>query len=122
MLGSKSTSFTSTEIFALAGVVLLCMGTFPFFFYVSCLVYGYFPLPYVVHNGYFNVTWQVMINSSVLPALRHLLSSSRENLQKEACWAISNITAGNRVQIQVCTLNYVISWDSVSNVSFLLHT
>ena len=42
-----------------------------------------------------------MINSSVLPALNHLLTSSQDNLQKEACWAISNITAGNRVQIQV---------------------
>ena len=42
-----------------------------------------------------------MINSSVLPALLHLLTSSQENLQKEACWAVSNITAGNRVQIQV---------------------
>ena len=70
-----------------------------------------------LHNCYALVTWQVMINSSVLPALRHLLSSSRENLQKEACWAISNITAGNRVQIQVST--GLVGWDSVSNISFL---
>jgi hypothetical protein len=48
-----------------------------------------------------------MINSSVLPALRQLLYNSQENLRKEACWAISNITAGNRVQIQVTSIGVV---------------
>ena len=48
---------------------------------------------------------QVVINCSVLPALQHLLSHPPDNLQKEACWAVSNITAGNRVQIQVCVNN-----------------
>lgn len=46
---------------------------------------------------------QVMINCSVLPALQGLLRSCYmfDNIVKNACWAISNITAGNRVQIQV---------------------
>ena len=44
---------------------------------------------------------QVVINCSVLPALQHLLSSPVPNLRKEACWALSNISAGNKVQIQV---------------------
>ena len=45
---------------------------------------------------------QVVINCSVLPALQMKLNSPHESLRKEACWALSNITAGNRVQIQVC--------------------
>ena len=45
---------------------------------------------------------QVMLNCSALPSLLHLLSSSRETIRKEACWTLSNITAGNRAQIQVC--------------------
>ena len=43
----------------------------------------------------------MVINCSVLPALQMKLNSPHESLRKEACWAISNITAGNRVQIQV---------------------
>jgi len=35
-----------------------------------------------------------------LPALVNLLSSSKEGIRKEACWTISNITAGNTEQIQ----------------------
>ena len=47
---------------------------------------------------------QVVINCSVLPSLITILATPHENLRKEACWAISNITAGNRVQIQVYVL------------------
>lgn len=47
------------------------------------------------------VSYQIVINCSVLPCLLHLLSSARESIRKEACWTISNITAGNRTQIQV---------------------
>lgn len=32
----------------------------------------------------------------------------RQNLRKEACWSISNITAGNREQIQECINSGVI--------------
>uniref|UniRef100_A0A8V0Z387 Importin subunit alpha n=1 Tax=Gallus gallus TaxID=9031 RepID=A0A8V0Z387_CHICK len=42
----------------------------------------------------------VILNCSALPCLLHLLSSPKESIRKEACWTISNITAGNRAQIQ----------------------
>lgn len=45
---------------------------------------------------------QVILNCSALQSLLHLLSSPKESIKKEACWTISNITAGNRAQIQVC--------------------
>ena len=48
-----------------------------------------------------DVQTQVIINCSVLPCLLSLLSSAKESIRKEACWTISNITAGNRQQIQV---------------------
>ena len=44
---------------------------------------------------------QVVLNCSVMHCLLHLLSSPKESIRKEACWTISNITAGNRHQIQV---------------------
>jgi importin subunit alpha-2 len=44
---------------------------------------------------------QVVLNCQVLNWLLPLLSSSKETIKKEACWTISNITAGNRQQIQV---------------------
>lgn len=46
---------------------------------------------------------KVILNCSALPCLLHLLSSPKESIRKEACWTISNITAGNRAQIQVQT-------------------
>jgi hypothetical protein len=46
--------------------------------------------------------FQLVLNCSALPCLLHLLSSTKESIRKEACWTISNITAGNRMQIQVC--------------------
>lgn len=48
-----------------------------------------------------DVQTQVILNCSALPCLHHLLSSPKEAVRKEACWTISNITAGNRQQIQV---------------------
>jgi importin subunit alpha-2 len=44
---------------------------------------------------------QVVLNCSVLPCLLTLLGSPKETIRKEACWTISNITAGNKNQIQV---------------------
>ncbi|KAG1884715.1 ARM repeat-containing protein [Suillus subluteus] len=43
---------------------------------------------------------QVIIVSGALPALLSLLSSPKEGIRKEACWTISNITAGSPPQIQ----------------------
>uniref|UniRef100_A0A4W4GZA4 Importin subunit alpha n=1 Tax=Electrophorus electricus TaxID=8005 RepID=A0A4W4GZA4_ELEEL len=37
---------------------------------------------------------QVILNCSALQSLLHLLSSPKESIKKEACWTISNITAG----------------------------
>lgn len=48
-----------------------------------------------------DVQTQVILNSGALPCLLHLLSSVKESVRKEACWTLSNITAGNRQQIQV---------------------
>ena len=48
-----------------------------------------------------DIQTQVILNSSALPCLFQLLSSTKESIRKEACWTISNITAGNRNQIQV---------------------
>ena len=42
----------------------------------------------------------MILNCSVLPCLLHLLNANKESIRKEACWTISNITAGNRQQIQ----------------------
>lgn len=52
-----------------------------------------------------DVQTQVILNCSALPCLLHLLGSSKESVRKEACWTISNITAGNRQQIQVFNPN-----------------
>ncbi len=41
-----------------------------------------------------------MINLSVLPCLLSFLSCSKKTIRKASCWAISNITAGHRSQIQ----------------------
>lgn len=48
-----------------------------------------------------DVQTQIVLNCSALHCLYHLLNSSQESIRKEACWTISNITAGNPQQIQV---------------------
>lgn len=46
---------------------------------------------------------QIVINCNALSFLAHLLQSSpKKSIKKEACWTISNITAGTKLQIQVC--------------------
>lgn len=63
-----------------------------------------------------DVQTQVVLNCSALPCLLHLLSSPRESVRKEACWTVSNITAGNPHQIQVrCKV-----WKMIRMVSFIL--
>ena len=42
----------------------------------------------------------MIINCSALPALLLLLNSQKKGIRKDACWMISNITAGNKEQIQ----------------------
>ena len=49
-----------------------------------------------------DVQTQLVLSCSVLPCLLHLLGTNlKESIRKEVCWTISNITAGNRQQIQV---------------------
>jgi len=44
---------------------------------------------------------QVIINCGALQCLLQLLTSShKKSIKKEACWTISNITAGTKEQIQ----------------------
>lgn len=45
---------------------------------------------------------QFIINNQALPCLLALLTNNhKKSIKKEACWTISNITAGNKEQIQV---------------------
>ena len=46
-------------------------------------------------------TTQLVLNMGVLVPLKNLLASTRQNIKKEACWAISNITAGTLEQIKM---------------------
>ena len=49
-----------------------------------------------------DIQTQLVLSCSVLPCLLHLLGTNlKESIRKEVCWTISNITAGNRQQIQV---------------------
>ncbi len=50
---------------------------------------------------------QIIINCGALGCLSHLLKTSqKKSIKKEACWTISNITAGTKDQIQVpCSLH-----------------
>jgi len=41
-----------------------------------------------------------MINHGALVSLAHVLDSGKRALKKEACWAVSNVMAGNKEQIQ----------------------
>jgi importin subunit alpha-1 len=43
----------------------------------------------------------VAINCGALPHLAELLRHRKRAIRKEACWALSNITAGTQHQIQV---------------------
>lgn len=46
--------------------------------------------------------FQCIINFQALPCLLNLLKHNyKKSIKKEACWTISNITAGNINQIQV---------------------
>ena len=41
-----------------------------------------------------------MVSAGALPYLKKLLSHSKPNIVKEACWTISNITAGTTEQVE----------------------
>jgi len=42
----------------------------------------------------------MVIESGIIPPLGRLMSHPKSAVRKEACWAASNITAGNSTQIQ----------------------
>ncbi|CAA3007593.1 importin subunit alpha [Olea europaea subsp. europaea] len=49
-----------------------------------------------------DIQTQVIIENRALPCLLNLLTQNhKKSIKKEACWTISNITAGNKDQIQV---------------------
>ena len=76
-------------------------------FLVPVILYPKFPL---LRCGLFVCFFciQVILNSPALQSLLRLLSSPQESIKTEACWTVSNITAGNRAQIQV-TFSAVLS-------------
>ena len=49
----------------------------------------------------------MVIDAGVLPHLLTLLQSPKESIKKEACWTLSNITAGIQTQIQVRRFLYL---------------
>ncbi|XP_039127064.1 importin subunit alpha-1b-like [Dioscorea cayenensis subsp. rotundata] len=59
-----------------------------------------------------------IINQNALPCLLNLLTHNhKKSIKKEACWTISNITAGNKEQIQA-----VITADIIGPLVHLLQT
>ena len=52
---------------------------------------------------------QIIIYCSALPSLLALLTGDyKKSIKKEACWTISNITAGNKDQIQAIVENNIV--------------
>ena len=43
-----------------------------------------------------------MVNAGVLDALNQIVYHHKKTVRKEVCWSLSNITAGNPIQIQSC--------------------
>jgi hypothetical protein len=63
---------------------------------------------FCVHHYYFSFL-QCVIDNQALPCLLNLLTTNhKKSIKKEACWTISNITAGNKEQIQVCVLKILL--------------
>lgn len=58
--------------------------------------------PQTLTNVGARILSQVVINAGVLPNLLRLLSANSEKVRKQACFVLSNITAGTEDQLQVC--------------------
>ena len=65
-----------------------------------------------------DVQTQVIINSGALPALLSLLSSTKDGIRKEACWAISNATSGGLQKPQ--QIRYLVSCGAIKPLCDLL--
>ena len=56
----------------------------------------------IVADICFLIASQCIISHQALPCLLNLLTNNyKKSIKKEACWTISNITAGNKEQIHV---------------------
>ena len=66
--------------------------------------------------------FQHVIDSNALPVFQSLLRHNKLNIQKEAAWTISNITAGNADQIQAVINNELLPLiiDILKGVSMLV--
>lgn len=59
------------------------------------------PLPCPSSPSLLSPVHQAILDCSVLEIIEPLLCQGKDNVRKEACWLLSNVTAGNRAQIQV---------------------
>ncbi len=48
-----------------------------------------------------DVQTQYVLSAGLLPCVHAMLSSPKKGIRKEACWTVSNITAGNRSQVLI---------------------
>jgi len=54
------------------------------------------------------------VNANLIPTLSELLNHPKKTVRKEACWVLSNITAGTQQQLQLCLEIGII--DSLVNI------
>lgn len=47
-----------------------------------------------------HIQTEAALDAGVLPQYKQLLKNTRRNIRKETAWALSNVTAGNKDQIQ----------------------
>ena len=57
-------------------------------------------------NGVFSLNLASFIPKPFKYVYLYFLGATKESIRKEACWTISNITAGNREQIQAVIDNH----------------
>lgn len=75
---------------------------FPPIFSTICLCFMLVVAPQIEQHSNLRCIFQFAIDNQVLPCLFQLLTQNhKKSIKKEACWTISNITAGNKAQIQV---------------------
>lgn len=63
--------------------------------------------------------FQLVLDAGVLPHLLTLLQSPKESIKKEACWTLSNITAGIQSQIQVKLSKEIVQRQNSFSMIFL---
>ena len=80
-----------------------CIGLNEFLLDLDCSIVSFGSCANSSYPEYvFYAFLQCIINFQALPCLLNLLTHNhKKSIKKEACWTISNITAGNKDQIQV---------------------